>query len=66
MSIRAPPQPPPIAVGPWCRAFRADPISITLYGQYTDTFEEVDGRWRFSDRLITTDLTGQGSARAGS
>jgi hypothetical protein len=33
------------------------PISITLSGQYTDTFEKVDNRWRFSDRLITTDLT---------
>ncbi len=35
-----------------------EPISITLCGQYTDTFEKVDNRWRFSDRLITTDLTG--------
>jgi ketosteroid isomerase-like protein len=35
-----------------------EPISITLSGQYADTFEKVDNRWRFSDRLITTDLTG--------
>lgn len=32
------------------------PIEVTLSGQYTDTFEKVDGRWRFSDRLITVDL----------
>ncbi len=38
-----------------------EPISITLSGQYTDTFEKVDNRWRFSDRLITTDLTGEPS-----
>jgi ketosteroid isomerase-like protein len=36
-------------------------IIITLSGQYTDTFEKVDNRWRFSDRLITTDLTGEPS-----
>jgi len=34
------------------------PIGITLSGQYTDAFEKVDGRWRFTDRLITVDLTG--------
>ncbi len=34
------------------------PIDIALSGQYTDTFEKVDGRWRFTDRLIATDLTG--------
>ncbi len=36
-----------------------EPIIITLSGQYTDTFEKVDDRWRFSDRLITTDLSGR-------
>ena len=36
-----------------------EPISITLSGQYTDTFEKVDDRWRFSDRLITVDLSGE-------
>jgi ketosteroid isomerase-like protein len=36
-----------------------EPICITLSGQYTDTFEKVDDRWRFSDRLITVDLTGE-------
>jgi hypothetical protein len=33
-------------------------IDITLSGQYTDTFEKVDDRWRFTDRLISTDLDG--------
>ncbi len=33
-------------------------IHITLSGQYTDTFERADGGWRFTDRLITVDLTG--------
>ncbi len=32
-------------------------IRIDLCGQYTDTFEKVDGRWRFTDRLVTVDLT---------
>ena len=36
-------------------------ISITLSGQYTDTFEKVDDRWRFTDRLITVDLSGEPS-----
>lgn len=36
-------------------------IGIALSGQYTDTFEKVDDRWRFADRLITVDLTGQQS-----
>jgi 3-phenylpropionate/cinnamic acid dioxygenase small subunit len=34
------------------------PITVILSGQYTDKFEKVDGNWRFTDRLITTDLTG--------
>jgi ketosteroid isomerase-like protein len=38
-----------------------EPIRIILSGQYTDTFERVDNRWRFSDRLITVDLTGEPS-----
>jgi ketosteroid isomerase-like protein len=33
-------------------------IDITLSGQYTDSFEKVDDSWRFTDRLITVDLTG--------
>ena len=33
-------------------------LSITLSGQYIDRFAKVDGRWRFTDRLITTDLVG--------
>ena len=35
------------------------PIGITLSGQYADTFEKVVDRWRFTDRLITVDLTGE-------
>ncbi len=30
-------------------------LGITLSGQYIDRFAKVDGRWRFADRLITTD-----------
>jgi SnoaL-like domain len=35
-----------------------EPIQIILSGQYADCFERADGRWRFSDRLIVVDLTG--------
>jgi hypothetical protein len=38
------------------------PINVILSGQYTDKFEKVDGAWRFADRLITVDLTGDASA----
>ncbi len=38
------------------------PISVILSGQYTDQFEKVGGAWRFADRLITVDLTGDPSA----
>ena len=38
------------------------PINVILSGQYTDTFEKIDGAWRFADRLITVDLTGDASA----
>jgi ketosteroid isomerase-like protein len=38
-----------------------EPIRVILSGQYTDSFEKVDDRWRFSDRLITVDLTGEPS-----
>lgn len=41
------------------------PIDIALSGQYTDTFEKVGGAWRFTDRLITIDLTGDPPPRAG-
>jgi hypothetical protein len=34
-----------------------EPITIIFSGQYTDKFEKADGKWHFSDRLITTDLT---------
>ncbi len=34
------------------------PVTVDLSGQYSDTFEKVDDRWRFTDRLITVDLGG--------
>ena len=37
-------------------------IDVILSGQYTDTFDQVDGRWRFADRLITVDLNGDPSS----
>lgn len=40
------------------RTSPGSPVSVDLSGQYTDTFEKVDGRWRFADRLITVDLSG--------
>ncbi len=38
-----------------------EPIRIILSGEYADTFEKVDSRWRFSGRLITVDLAGEPS-----
>jgi 3-phenylpropionate/cinnamic acid dioxygenase small subunit len=32
-------------------------IEIDLSGQYSDTFERAASGWRFTDRLITVDLT---------
>jgi 3-phenylpropionate/cinnamic acid dioxygenase small subunit len=40
------------------RSIPGHPIDIDLSGQYTDAFEKADGRWRFTDRLITVDLDG--------
>ena len=37
-------------------------VDVTLSGQYTDRFEKVEGTWRFTDRLITTDLFGNPAA----
>jgi hypothetical protein len=37
-------------------------INIILSGQYVDTFEKAQGSWRFADRLIVVDLTGDSSA----
>jgi 3-phenylpropionate/cinnamic acid dioxygenase small subunit len=42
------------------RSAPGEPISITLSGQYTDSFEKVDNNWRFTDRLITVDMTSEG------
>ena len=35
-----------------------NPVEIILSGQYVDTFEKAEGAWRFADRLIKVDLTG--------
>jgi len=34
------------------------PLQAIICGRYHDAFERVDGRWRFADRLILTDLLG--------
>jgi hypothetical protein len=38
------------------------PIDIILSGQYVDKFEKAQGTWRFAERLIKVDLTGDASA----
>ncbi len=40
------------------RSAPGETIAIDLSGQYTDTFERAEGGWRFTDRLISVDLTG--------
>lgn len=40
------------------------PLQVILTSRNFDTFERVDGRWRFSRRLITIDHTGDLSAHA--
>ena len=45
------------------RSTPGEPIEITLSGQYTDTFEKIGHAWRFTDRLITVDLTGEVTGR---
>jgi hypothetical protein len=37
-------------------------IDIILSGQYVDKFEKAQGVWRFAERLIRVDLTGDASA----
>jgi SnoaL-like domain len=34
------------------------PLQPIIAGRYQDEFERVDGTWRFTDRLIVTDLVG--------
>ena len=34
------------------------PLQPIIAGRYHDAFERVDGRWRFADRLILSDLIG--------
>lgn len=34
------------------------PLQPIVAGRYHDRFERVDGRWRFADRLIISDLVG--------
>jgi ketosteroid isomerase-like protein len=38
------------------------PTAAHLSGQYVDRFGKVDGRWCFTDRLITTDAGGSPSS----
>lgn len=38
------------------------PMSAILAGRYLDTFERVDGRWRFAERVVAPDLLGDLSA----
>ena len=34
------------------------PLQVIIAGRYHDAFAEVDGAWRFTDRLIFSDLVG--------
>lgn len=34
------------------------PLQVVIAGRYLDSFELVDGVWRFTDRLIVSDLIG--------
>ena len=34
------------------------PLQVIIVGRYHDAFVEVDGEWRFTDRLIFSDLVG--------
>lgn len=34
------------------------PLQVIIAGRYSDTFACEDGRWRFSARVVDTDLTG--------
>jgi 3-phenylpropionate/cinnamic acid dioxygenase small subunit len=37
------------------------PLQPIIAGRYHDQFEKVDGRWRFSERMILPDLIGDQS-----
>ena len=34
------------------------PLQMIIAGRYHDAFARVDGAWRFTDRLIFSDLVG--------
>ena len=34
------------------------PLQVVIAGRYLDTFERADGAWRFTDRLIVSELIG--------
>ena len=34
------------------------PLQVVIAGRYLDSFELADGTWRFTDRLIVSDLIG--------
>jgi hypothetical protein len=40
------------------QATAALPLQCVIAGRYLDAFEKVDDRWRFTDRLIVSDLVG--------
>lgn len=40
------------------QAVAGSPLQIVVAGRYFDTFERVDGQWRFADRLVYSDLVG--------
>ena len=34
------------------------PLQVIIAGRYHDAFAQVDGRWRFTDRMVFSDLVG--------
>jgi SnoaL-like domain len=40
------------------QATQSLPLQCVIAGRYHDRFEKVDGKWRFADRLILSDLRG--------
>jgi ketosteroid isomerase-like protein len=34
------------------------PLQVIIAGRYNDTFERVDGHWRFAQRVVHSDLIG--------
>jgi hypothetical protein len=34
------------------------PLQVIIAGRYADTFERADGEWRFTNRVVHSDLVG--------